>query len=201
MGCVESKTTKSKSKSLPKCYNRDSVKETTPIEIIVDKQTSSARTKEVTDISKLQGKQRIIRELKHLTEDAPSNMRMDPSFDGSNLKEWIVDMDGAVETIYNGEKFKLKIIFNENYPSKAPTITFIPGHVPMHPHIYSNGHMCLEILYEGYRPEMTIVYICNCIMLMLDCNTKKEWPYNDSWYLRMNISHPNHGMWAWEEYY
>lgn len=68
----------------------------------------------------------------------------------------------------------------------------------MHPHIYSNGHMCLEILYEGYRPEMTIVYICNCIMLMLDCNTKREWPYNDSWYNRMGISDPNHGMWAWE---
>ena len=35
-------------------------------------------------------------------------------------------------------------------------------------------------------------------MLMLGSNTKREWPYNDSWYLRMGITNPNHGMWAWE---
>ena len=38
-------------------------------------------------------------------------------------------------------------------------MTFIPP-APVHPHIYSNGHICLDILYDssngGWSPALTI---------------------------------------------
>lgn len=192
MGCKKSKSVKPNT-SLVNNVSVE-VSEKPPIQV----RQESAGDKD-DEVSKLTGKKRILRELKYFNESAPSNMRLAPSFNESNLNEWIVDVDGAKGTIYEGDKFKLKFVFPQEYPRKAPTIIFVPGHVPIHPHIYSNGHMCLEILYEGYQPQMTLVYICNGIMLLLDRNNKKELPYNDAWYLRMGIKDPNHGMWGWEE--
>jgi ubiquitin-protein ligase len=33
-------------------------------------------------------------------------------------------------------------------PIESPEVLFI-GHVPVHEHIYSNGFICLSILYDG----------------------------------------------------
>jgi ubiquitin-protein ligase len=44
-----------------------------------------------------------------------------------------------------GETFRLRILFSERYPLEPPEVTFVPPS-PVHPHIYSNGHICLDIL-------------------------------------------------------
>jgi ubiquitin-conjugating enzyme E2 W len=33
-------------------------------------------------------------------------------------------------------------------PIESPEVIFI-GHIPVHEHIYSNGFICLSILYDG----------------------------------------------------
>ena len=45
----------------------------------------------------------------------------------------------------SGETFRLRVIFSERYPLEPPEVTFVPPS-PVHPHIYSNGHICLDIL-------------------------------------------------------
>ena len=54
-------------------------------------------------------------------------------------------LEGAQGTIYQGEKYTLKIRFTDDYPMDSPEVVFIPPS-PIHPHIYSNGHICLNIL-------------------------------------------------------
>ena len=42
-------------------------------------------------------------------------------------------------------------------------MTFLPPS-PVHPHIYSNGHICLDILYDGqsggWSPALTMNKVC-----------------------------------------
>ena len=43
---------------------------------------------------------------------------------------------------------RLRFLFNDNYPIEAPEVVFI-GKVPDHWHVYSNGFICMSVLYDG----------------------------------------------------
>ena len=47
---------------------------------------------------------------------------------------------------------------------------------PVHPHIYSNGHICLNILYEDWSPALTIQSVCISILSMLSSANEKMLP-------------------------
>ena len=40
---------------------------------------------------------------------------------------------------------RLQFKFPDRYPLESPEVVFLPE-APVHPHIYSNGHVCLDIL-------------------------------------------------------
>ena len=53
-------------------------------------------------------------------------------------------------TNMSGPAFQLQSfehMMSSQYPIEAPVVTFISP-IPLHPHIYSNGHICLSILYD-----------------------------------------------------
>ena len=57
-------------------------------------------------------------------------------------------MDGpegapGLPAFYAGETFRLQVKFTERYPLEPPEVVFVPPHTPVHPHVYSNGHICL----------------------------------------------------------
>ena len=57
-----------------------------------------------------------------------------------------MDVEGPPDTLYEGEKYNLCFKFNGRYPFDSPIVTFVGEDIPEHPHVYSNGHICLSIL-------------------------------------------------------
>ncbi|KAG2302375.1 hypothetical protein Bca52824_031026 [Brassica carinata] len=124
-----------------------------------------------------------------------------------NLQKWIIEVTGAPGTLYANETYKLQVDFPEHYPMESPQATslisfleftfefylfiffcwqsnlFVPP-APLHPHIYSNGHICLDILYDSWSPAMTVSSVCISILSMLSSSPEKQRPADNDRYVK-----------------
>jgi ubiquitin-conjugating enzyme E2 W len=120
---------------------------------------------------------RIQKELKEFLKSPPPNLSVKV---GTNLRVWMVTMEGAKNTIYEGETFKLRISFPAQYPIVPPSVYFLQGHVPLHEHVYTNGDICLSLLGKDWRPSMTAQSIAVSILSILSSAQAKNIPMDNS---------------------
>ncbi|KAL9657079.1 hypothetical protein ABK040_002705 [Willaertia magna] len=120
---------------------------------------------------------------------------LDPPNDNS-LKIMYCTIIGAKHTLYENEKFRLKFTFPDDYPLQSPEVVFVPPFIPLHEHVYTNGHICLNILYDGWSPVMNVQSVCMSIQSMLSSATEKKKPRDNDTYVmtNMNIS-PKQTRW------
>ena len=71
------------------------------------------------------------------------------------------------------------VAFVSMQPIESPEVVFV-GKPPEHEHIYSNGFICLSILYDGkmeinaeWSPALTVASVCISILSMLSSAPKK----------------------------
>ncbi|KAL0270432.1 UNVERIFIED_CONTAM: hypothetical protein PYX00_007842 [Menopon gallinae] len=138
---------------------------------------------------------RLQKELMLLIKEPPPGVTVDSSAASQNLMQWTIQMDGAPGTLYEGEKFELLFKFSAKYPFDSPEVTFQGPNIPIHPHVYSNGHICLSILTEDWSPALSVQSVCLSIISMLSSCKEKKRPPNNSFYIRTCDKNPKKTKW------
>lgn len=99
------------------------------------------------------------------------------------------------------EVYRLVISIGRGYPVDLPTVVFdrtvqilddreIVPVVPMHPHIYSNGHICLNVLGTDWTPACGVNTVVLSVQSMLASNEVAERPPDDESYVKLAPSNP-----------
>eukprot|EP01059_Diplonema_ambulator_P017218 TRINITY_DN2919_c0_g1_i2.p1 TRINITY_DN2919_c0_g1~~TRINITY_DN2919_c0_g1_i2.p1 ORF type:complete len:170 (+),score=25.94 TRINITY_DN2919_c0_g1_i2:36-512(+) len=127
---------------------------------------------------------RLARELEKLRSNPPPGLSISDE-DVPSLQEWKITLNYTeTNSLYKGQKFKLRFRFSEKYPMDSPEVVFEEP-IPLHEHIYSNGHICMDILYDAaWTPAMTASTVAQSIYSMLCGATEESYrkPSDDEMY-------------------
>lgn len=136
---------------------------------------------------------RLQKELNDLQKKPPSGIQL---AEVRSLQCWIVSVFGAPGTLYANQVFQLQFSFPEDYPLHSPEVIFVGNRIPVHPHIYSNGHICLSILYDSWSPALSVCSVCLSILSMLSSNTTYSRPPDNDIYVQTAMGKsPKHTKW------
>ncbi|KAI0928045.1 hypothetical protein AcW1_005415 [Taiwanofungus camphoratus] len=95
---------------------------------------------------------RIQKELSDITNKPIEGLVVEPVED--NLFQWKCAIQASAESPYKGGTFHFTLALPENFPFKAPSVTFTTK--IYHPGINEEGHICVPVLRDQWKPSVTL---------------------------------------------
>ena len=135
---------------------------------------------------------RVAKEIASFHDDPLEGIQLEES---ESLEEVFVWISGAEGTIYDGEQFRLRFRFPPQYPIESPEVMFVRPDVPEHSHVYSNGHICLDILYDKWTPAFSMKTVCLSLQSMLSSAESKSRPPDNDRYVASKQGSPKSTNW------
>lgn len=142
---------------------------------------------------------RLQKEYMAMQSDPPPGITFNAESIESNLNQWTVNLKGAENTLYEGEDFQLMFKFSPKYPFESPVVSFVGTNIPVHPHIYSNGHICLSILTDDWSPALSVQSVCLSIISMLSSCKEKRRPPDNTLYVKTCNKNPKKTKWWYHD--
>nr|XP_003220182.2 PREDICTED: ubiquitin-conjugating enzyme E2 U [Anolis carolinensis] len=87
---------------------------------------------------------------------------------GDNLMEWIAEIEGLKDSLWEGAELQLSLQYNENYNKIPPQVNF--NTIPFHPNVDpQSGRPCVDFLDDPskWNPKYTMLSILLSIQVML----------------------------------
>ncbi|KAH9486706.1 Ubiquitin-conjugating enzyme E2 W [Psilocybe cubensis] len=106
------------------------------------------------------------------------------------------------ESLYEGEVYTLQFRFDPQYPISSPAVQFVVGEgkeSPIHPHVYSNGHICASILGNEWSPVLSVIAVCVTLQSMLASCKKKERPVDNDRYVKNAPENPKKTVFHYDD--
>jgi len=110
-----------------------------------------------------------------------------------DFSTWLFSIEVMGESLYKEEKHTLMFRFEPQYPISSPAVQFVVGNgmsAPIHPHVYSNGHICASILGNEWSPVLSVISVCVTLQSMLASCKKKERPIDNDRYVKHAPDNP-----------
>ncbi|KAI0318352.1 ubiquitin-conjugating enzyme [Amylostereum chailletii] len=95
---------------------------------------------------------RVQKELRDITATPLEDVTIEPL--ENNLFNWDCSIKAASDSPYRGGVFHFKLEIPDNYPFKAPNVTFTTK--IYHPGINEEGSICVPILRDQWKPSITL---------------------------------------------
>jgi len=135
---------------------------------------------------------RLGKELAKIRNGLPPGIEL---IQADNFDEWQLDIRVLDRNpLYADQTYRLKFRFSPSYPIEPPEVVFVkcPNRpIPIHPHIYSNGIICLDLLgQQGWSPVQNVESVCMSLQSMLTGNSKNERPPGDEEFVKGNRLRP-----------
>ncbi|KZS90287.1 UBC-like protein [Sistotremastrum niveocremeum HHB9708] len=142
---------------------------------------------------------RLAKELRELSLECPTGIKI---LSANDFHTWRLSIEVMGDSLYQGQVFALQFIFDAQYPIASPEVTFVSDEhykAPIHPHVYSNGHICASILGTEWSPILSVAAVCVTMQSMLASCKKLERPPDNDRYVRHAPKSPKNTRFVYDD--
>lgn len=118
---------------------------------------------DINALKKAKSAKRIMKEIRQLEEKNNEFYNVKPK--GDNIYLLVGTLKGPKDSAYEDQIYKLEIRLSENFPFKAPSVTFKDK--IYHPNVGPSGVICVDILQNKWNPSSDLICLLACIQVLM----------------------------------
>ncbi|XP_064647545.1 ubiquitin-conjugating enzyme E2 D4-like [Lineus longissimus] len=109
---------------------------------------------------------RLQKELAAIQRKPPCGGEVKVTLPGDSLNEWQLLINGPLQSLYKGGKFKVSVFIPEDYPYSPPKVLFL---TPIyHLNVSEGGQMCIRFLAEeSWKATNSMEQLISAIFALL----------------------------------